>query len=179
MAHLPSKGISRTHKNEVHQALATIGLDPSNFTWLLASSGAHRVDGNAFTVPRLSCLSDQQCFFTFDRQGGDYLLVFAPGVNKEESREVIKQGWPSVLTHVQAWASRVKAEVEAPDLWAESAKERQIVVAAACTAPGFLDSGLTVFASTLPRPARGGRVAPGRGFDSRISPASTVRCMSA
>ena len=44
----------------------------------------------------------------------------------------------------------------------------------ACTAPGFLDSGLTVFASTLPRPARRGRVAPGRGFDSRISPASTV-----
>ena len=50
---------------------------------------------------------------------------------------------------------------------------------AACTAPGFLDSGLTVFASTLKRPARRGRVAPGRGFDSRISPASTVRCMSA
>ena len=48
-----------------------------------------------------------------------------------------------------------------------------------CTAPGFLDSGLTVFASTRPRPARRGRVAPGRGFDSRISPASTVRCMSA
>ena len=50
---------------------------------------------------------------------------------------------------------------------------------AECTAPGFLDSGLTVFASTLPRPARRGRVAPGRGFDTRISPASTVRCMSA
>ena len=45
--------------------------------------------------------------------------------------------------------------------------------------PVFLDSGMTVFASTLPRPARRGRVAPGRGFDSRISPASTVRCMSA
>ena len=28
-----------------------------------------------------------------------------------------------------------------------------------CTARGFLDSGLTVFASTPPRPARGGRVA--------------------
>ena len=35
------------------------------------------------------------------------------------------------------------------------------------------------FASTLPRPARRVEVAPGRGFDSRISPASTVRCMSA
>ena len=49
----------------------------------------------------------------------------------------------------------------------------------ACTASGFLDSGLTVFASTPPRPARGGRVAPGPGFGSRISPASTARCTSA
>ena len=50
---------------------------------------------------------------------------------------------------------------------------------AECTAPGFLDSGLTVFASTPPRPARGGRVAPGPGFGSRPSPASTARCTSA
>ena len=48
-----------------------------------------------------------------------------------------------------------------------------------CTAPGFLDSGLTVFASTRPRPARRGRVAPARGFGKRISQASIVRCMSA
>ena len=33
-----------------------------------------------------------------------------------------------------------------------------------CSAPGFLDSGVTVFASTRPRPARRGRVAPARGF---------------
>ena len=46
-------------------------------------------------------------------------------------------------------------------------------------APGFLDSGLTVFASTLPRPARRGRVVPERGFGSRTSPASSARCMSA
>ena len=48
-----------------------------------------------------------------------------------------------------------------------------------CIAPGFLDSGLTVFASTLPRPARRGRVVPERGFGSRTSPASSARCMSA
>ena len=54
-----------------------------------------------------------------------------------------------------------------------------IVWCLGCTAPGFLDSGLTVFASTPPRPARGGRVAPGPGFGSRTSPASTARCTSA
>ena len=48
-----------------------------------------------------------------------------------------------------------------------------------CTASGFLDSGLTVFASTPSRPARGGRVAPGPGFGSRTSPASSARCTSA
>ena len=53
------------------------------------------------------------------------------------------------------------------------------VAAVACTAPGFLDSGLTVFASTRPRPARRGRVASARGFGKRISRASIVRCMSA
>ena len=49
----------------------------------------------------------------------------------------------------------------------------------ACTASEFLDSGLTVFASTPPRPAQGGRVAPGPGFGSRTSPASSARCTSA
>ena len=52
----------------------------------------------------------------------------------------------------------------------------EIVAVLECSAPGFLDSGLTVFASTLPRPARRGHVAPERDFDSGISPASTARC---
>ena len=70
-------------------------------------------------------------------------------------------------------------EQQALDSLAHRARTAPQVARRACSAPGFLDSGLTVFASTLPRPARRGRVAPGRGFDSRISPASTVRCMSA
>ena len=51
-----------------------------------------------------------------------------------------------------------------------------LVAGTDCSALGFLDSGLTVFASTLPRPARRGHVAPGRDFDSGTSPASTARC---
>ena len=48
-----------------------------------------------------------------------------------------------------------------------------------CIALGFLDSGLKVFGSTLPRPARRDRVARGLDFDSRTSQASTARCTSA
>ena len=47
-----------------------------------------------------------------------------------------------------------------------------------CSAPGFLDSGLKVITSTLPRPARRNRVALGLDSDSRTSPASTARCTS-
>ena len=57
--------------------------------------------------------------------------------------------------------------------------KRHADIGADCTASGFLDSGLTVFASTRPRPARRGRVAPARGFGSRTSPASSARCTSA
>ena len=49
---------------------------------------------------------------------------------------------------------------------------------AGCSAPGFLDSGLQVITSTLPRPARRNRVALGLDSDSRTSPASTARCTS-
>ena len=60
------------------------------------------------------------------------------------------------------------------------AEREQIVTArAACSAPGFLDSGLKVITSTRPRPARRSRVALGLDSDSRTSPASTVRCTSA
>ena len=44
-----------------------------------------------------------------------------------------------------------------------------------CSAPGFLDSGLTVFASYAAFASPDvGHVAPGRGFDSGTSPASTA-----
>ena len=61
----------------------------------------------------------------------------------------------------------------------EAGEPRKLRTGTECIAPGFLDSGLTVFASTLPRPARRGRVVPERGFGSRTSPASSARCMSA
>ncbi len=79
------------------------------------------------------------------------------------------------------WLAKLleRGRLPSPSRYIASDRDNVWTDVAVCSAPEFLDSGLTVFASTLPRPARRGRVGPGRDFDSRISPASTVRCMSA
>ena len=61
---------------------------------------------------------------------------------------------------------------------AQSASDAPSATGPDCSAPGFLDSGLQVITSTLPRPARRNRVALGLDSDSRTSPASTARCTS-
>ena len=65
------------------------------------------------------------------------------------------------------------------DRWLNETVGLTVCLSPHCSAPGFLDSGLTVFASMLPRPARRSHVAPERGFDSGTSLASTARCTSA
>ena len=63
-------------------------------------------------VPRLSH-SNRRYFFLFDVRDSDgYFLVFRPGVDQEESTELVA-GWLRVMPHVQAWADRVKAAVDA------------------------------------------------------------------
>ena len=85
------------------------------------------------------------------------------------SRYVV--GWMLAPRESAALAERLIA-----DTCAKQGIEAGQLTVHACIAPGFLDSGLTVFAARLPRPARRGRVAPARGCDSRTSPASTGRC---
>ena len=87
---------------------------------------------------------------------------------------------PEVVAHGRRPAVRACAQCHLPNgLGHPQSANLAGLPAAYCTAPGFLDSGLKVFASTRPRPARRGRVAPARGFGKRISRASIVRCMSA
>ena len=43
-----------------------------------------------------------------------YFLVFRPGLNQEESTELVLEGWLGVIPHVQAWAGRVKDALSSP-----------------------------------------------------------------
>ena len=132
MPRTADKPLSQTHENEVHKALTSVSLDANDFDWEPVPSVNL---GPTVTVPRLFHRRHRRYFFRFDRKraGVRYWISFAPGVNTEQSILGIEEGWSSVITHVQAWASLVKAEVEAPDLWAESVRERKIAVTAAAT----------------------------------------------
>ena len=97
--------------------------------------------------------------------------------------QVVGWGWYYLSTvlddysrYILAWTLRTSMQASDVTETLDLARARAGVD---CTASGFLDSGLTVFASTRPRPARRGRVAPARGFGSRTSPASSARCTSA
>ena len=93
-------------------------------------------------------------------------------------REQLNQELQQILdTQTDPWGVKVSAvEVKHVDLPPDM---QRAMARQACSAPGFLDSGLKVITSTRPRPARRNRVALGLDSDSRTSPASTVRCTSA
>ena len=60
--------------------------------------------------------SSRKYWFLFDVKDPDgYFLVFRPGVNQEESTELVG-GWLGAIPHVQAWAGRVKETFDAENL---------------------------------------------------------------
>ena len=107
-----ARALPRTQETQVLQAIIAVHLNPYDFDW-------EQVDSLNLTetrVPRLFHYS-RKYSFTFD--GADpegYFLVFRPGVNQEESTELVLGGWVSVIPHVQAWAGRVKEAVDAENL---------------------------------------------------------------
>ena len=101
-------------------------------------------------------------------------LILVPWYNGEYERKATERATIGLLAQDSLGVTVVASTVS---IW--RCVITQTEMCSECIAPGFLDSGLTVFASTLPRPARRGRVVPERGFGSRTSPASSARCMSA
>ena len=103
-----SRVLRRTQETQVLQELIAVHLDPYDFEWELVDS----LELSETRVPRLSH-SSRRYSFLFDVKDPDgYFLVFRPGVNQEESTELVA-GWLRVMPHVQAWADRVKTAVDA------------------------------------------------------------------
>ena len=103
------RSLGRTQETQVLQALTAVHLNPYDFDWEQVDS----LELSETRVPRL-CHHSRKYSFLFDVKGPDeYLLVFRPGINREETTELGRRGWLSVIPHVQAWAARVKERVDA------------------------------------------------------------------
>ena len=104
-----SRALPRTQETQVLQALIAVHLNPYDFDWEQVDS----LELAETRVPRLFHRS-RKYSVTFDVEDRDgYRLVFRPGVNREESTELVMRGWLSVIPHVQAWAGLVKEAVDA------------------------------------------------------------------
>ena len=104
-----SRALPRTQETQVLEAFIAVHLNPYDFDWEQVDS----LNLSETRVPRLFH-SSREYFLTFDVEDTDgYFLVFRPGVNQEESTESVLGGWLRVIPHVQVWAGRVKAAVDA------------------------------------------------------------------
>ena len=104
--------LPRTQETQVLEVIIAVHLKAYDFDW-------EQVDSLNLTetqVPRLFHYS-RKYSLTFDVEDPDgYFLVFRPGINQEESTELVLGGWLRVIPHVQAWAGRVKEAVDAENL---------------------------------------------------------------
>jgi len=102
----------KSQKNEVFRFLQEVGLEPANFSWT-----THQVQD--ITEPRLNYL-DGKYYFHFGESGN---CIYSPG-SKRIVHEISVPFWHELTTWVRDWASSLKREIDAPDLWAEIEKYR-------------------------------------------------------
>ena len=103
-----SRALRRTQETQVLQEIIAVHLNPYTFDWELVDS----LELSETRVPRLFHCSRKYSFLFDVKEPDGYFLVFRPGVNQEESTELVG-GWLGVIPHVQAWAGRVKEALDA------------------------------------------------------------------
>ncbi len=109
----------QTHMNEVHDAIVTYELDPSEFQWKeveLQGDGLGLYGQSAGIVSRLVHIpTSYSC--TFDMRDPFWVIII-PGRNKPREHEEVED-WEGYRSWFNAWLYWVKEQDEAPDLWAK------------------------------------------------------------
>lgn len=118
----------KTQSNAVIEAIKSAGLDPFEFQWEGTRTGLKSA-GVGGDVPRVPLLRHKptQAFFTFEFDGKrrTHHAVFSPGDQVPE--EVQNSGtWENQLIWFTHWLGYLKREYQAPDLWAEFKRQREL-----------------------------------------------------
>jgi hypothetical protein len=116
--------LTRTQRNAVLALIVDAGLDPAGFRWDETNSSVPH--GHRFTVQRLVHRPTGYWFqFDVDTRGS-LIAEFVPG-NKGSRKLEDAGSWQYVLGYATEWTRRIREEHETPDLWAEVARQRELI----------------------------------------------------
>ncbi len=121
--------LMRSQRNDVLKAVEQHGLIPSDFRWGELKEGRVPMVADPAYISAIVHLPTQYRF-VFDMRSDPYWATFTPGRESPEQHEGCKS-WGTMLGLVNEWASNLKREVDAPDLWANLVQETGLAEAAA------------------------------------------------
>lgn len=115
------QALLKKQRNELFRIIEEVGLEPSNFEWLEEHVKGPQTD---HVISKL-VYRGSPYFYRFDVTMTRYLCKKCPGLQKATGLAKFT-GWSSVVADFVHWARRLKAEIDAPDLWAEARKYQSI-----------------------------------------------------
>ena len=114
----------QTQKNQIFDLIKKASLDPSDFEW---KSVRTRGIQKERAVSLLS-YKHTRYYFLFDvGSKSEHWIEYSPSQNVAVRPLGHVTSWGILLSHVQDWTNRLKAEIDAPDLWTILAQERKLI----------------------------------------------------
>ena len=127
---MASYEVTQTRKNAILQHVQAAGLDARDFVWSEEPSEITHVGlgRDAYTVEVLVHQPTGYWFgFDVDDESGGTWAIFLPGRDGIKRREQAGS-WDYIFVYVQQWIAFVKQEHEAPDLWHELRRQRELII---------------------------------------------------
>lgn len=127
---MPNHELPTTQKNALLDVIRAEGLDPQDFSWeeVLSSATLVGAGRQPYTVERL-LHRPTGYWFKFDvdaNRSGSLWAEYLPS-SEGSARSDHAGSWAYVFGYFQEWAGRVAREHQAPNLWAEVGRERELV----------------------------------------------------
>jgi hypothetical protein len=140
---MPGVGhLSKTQVNEVTRNIVAAGLDPNHFEF---TETRYELPDYLLTDGALLTRKDSPFYFCFGLgrteseyeemdsdmrarfrwKGGRHCVTCSPGPDTPDDVQV-QMTWPDTVFELRSWLDRVKAEIEAPDLWVTMRAEQHV-----------------------------------------------------
>lgn len=124
-----------TERDNMFRVIEHVGLATSCFQWRELKNYMEPSEyGSSWTKASVLVHVPSEYFYTF----GKYVDQFSPGrTDRVESKSLYEYSnsdkWSSRWQSVETWITRLKEEIDAPDLWSQLLKDREVYQLASST----------------------------------------------